>query len=130
MPQSLLAFLAMMIASIATLNQYSAQMETYDQMVRSEFELMANAVVIERMEIIAAGTAFDDLQDLDGTQPTGEFDPGGSAATTFQLSISVQYTDEDGNAVAGPTDYQEVTIVGSHARYGIALVTHSRLFSD
>ena len=43
MPQSMLAFLAMMMITIASMNYFQAQMRTNDNMIRSEYEIMANA---------------------------------------------------------------------------------------
>jgi hypothetical protein len=37
----------------------TAQMPTYDEMVRAKYELMANAVVLEWMEVIDVTTAID-----------------------------------------------------------------------
>lgn len=129
MPQSMLAFLAIMIAGISAINQQSRQLTTYNEMILSEYLLTANATVIEQMEIISASVDFDDLPSWDGTQLDRSFEAGGMALE-FELAVSVQYTDEDGNPEAGPTDTQEVTISASHDRFDSALVTHSRLIAD
>lgn len=129
MPQSMLAFLAIMIAGISAINQQSRQLTTYNEMILSEYLLTANSTVIEQMEIIAASVDFDDLPAWDGTQLVGSFDTG-DISLDFDLTVSVQYTDEDGNPDPGPTDTQEVTIAATHDRFESALVTHSRLISD
>ena len=53
-----MTFVTMMIAALAAFNQMTAQMPTYDEMVRAKYELMANAVVLERMEVIDMTTAI------------------------------------------------------------------------
>jgi hypothetical protein len=129
MPQSMLAFLAIMIAGISAINQQSRQLATYNEMILSEYLLTANAAVIEQMEIISASVDFDDLQSWDGQQVQRSFEAG-EVVLDFDLTVSVQYTDEDGNPETGPTDTQEVTISATHDRFQTSLVTHSRLISD
>ena len=125
----MLAFLAIMIAGISAINQQSRQLTTYNEMILSEYLLTANATVIEQMEIIAASVDFDDLQSWDGTELVRPFQAG-DMSLDFDLTVSVQYTDEDGNPQTGPTDTQEVTIAATHERFGSTLVTHSRLMTD
>lgn len=125
----MLAFLAMMLATLAALNQYQAQLHTYDAMIRSEYEIMANAVTIEEMELIDVGMDWDDLEDVDGdtmsvTFSAGDFD------IDFQLIFAVQYVDDQGTPSGSPTDYKEVEIEASHATYSIPMVTHTRIFTD
>lgn len=129
MPQSMLAFLAIMIAGISAINQQSRQLTTYNEMILSEYLLTANATVIEQMEIISASVDFNDLSDWDGVQVDRSFEAG-DMSLEFDLIVSVQYTDEDGAPVTGPTDTQEVTIAATHDRFESALVTHSRLIAD
>ena len=123
-----MAFLAMMIASFAAFNQMSAQLLTYDEMVRGEYELMANALVLERMEIIDMTTDFEDLEDFDGTSMSAAFSAG-DVSVTFTLSISVLWVDDDGLESESETDQQEVTISATNEKFGMTLVTHRRLFS-
>lgn len=129
MPQSLLAFLAMMIATIAAYNQMGAKMGTYQQMIHSEYELMANAVTIEQMEIIALATDYDDLEDLDGDVLSRSF-TAGSRSVSFSLTIDVQFVDDDGSPSASETDQKEVSIAATNTLFATALVTHARIFSD
>jgi len=129
MPQSLMAFLAMMIASIAAYNQMGSKAAVYEQMVHSEYELMANAVVIERMEIIAVGTDFDDLDDLDGDTITATFSAG-DLDEDFTLTLDVQYVDDDGDPSGTPTSQQEVEITAENDHFNMPLVIHSRIFSE
>lgn len=125
----MLAFLAIMIAGISAINQQSRQLTTYNELILSEYLLTANAAVIEQMEIIAASVDFDDLQAWDGTQVTRPFEAG-DMSLEFELTVSVQYTDEDGNPETGPTNTQEVTIAANHDRFETTLVSHSRLIAD
>jgi len=129
MPQTLMAFLAMSIAGLATLSQLSAQIETYDDMVHSEYQLMANALVIERMEIITLGTDYDDLDDLNGNQLSLDFTID-DFSVSFDLEITVEYSDDEGVPSEDDTGIRKVTIEATHDRYAYALVTHARLFSE
>lgn len=129
MPQTLMAFLAMMIASVAAFNQMSAQMLTYDEMVRGEYELMANALVLERMEIIDMTTDYDDLEDWNDSSLSAAFSAGG-ISVTFTLDVAVIYVDDDGLFSESETDQKEVSIEATNEKFGMTLVTHRRLFSD
>lgn len=125
----MLAFLAMMLATMAALNQYRAQIQTYDWMIRSEYEIMANAVTIEEMELIDVGMDWDDLEDVDGDTMSVTF-TAGDFSVDFQLIFSVQYVDDLGAPSGSPTDYKEVEIEASHASYSVPMVTHTRIFAD
>src|SRR5690606_568111 len=129
MPQTLMAFLAMTIAALATLNQMTSQMATYDNIVHSEYQLMANAEVIERMEIIALGTDYDDLDALDGSELSTSFSIN-EVSVNFDLEIVVQFVDEDGEPSVEETDIKEVAITAFNDRYALPLVTHRRMFSE
>ena len=124
-----MAFLAMMIAGLAAFNQMSGQMQTYDSMVRSEFEMMANAVVIDQMEIIDITTDYDDLEDWDDNESTRSFTVD-DFSVDFSIEIQVQYIDDDGDASESETDQKEVSIVGTHEKFTVALVNHRRIFSE
>ncbi|MBT3448901.1 MAG: hypothetical protein HOC28_06740 [Bacteroidetes Order II. Incertae sedis bacterium] len=129
MPQSLMAFLAMLLASIIALNQMTAQVETYDQMISAEYELMANGVALEQMEIIDLSTDYDDLEDWDGIEMTKDFSIDVSTVT-FDLEIDVDWVDDNGVVSASPTDQKQITISASQEDYSRTLVAHTRLFSD
>ena len=66
MNQTLFAFLAMIIAMMVARDQSLSQIQTYQNSVQSEFEIMANAVALEQTEIIRATTSWDDLEIWDG----------------------------------------------------------------
>lgn len=129
MSQTLMAFLAMMIAALAAINQYTAQIQSYDEAYRAEFELMANALVLEQMEIIDMSTDFEDLEDWHGDEMTREFEVGDDGIE-FQVAVSVQYVDEFGESSESPTSQKEVTITAEHPRYSVTLVRHSRIIAE
>ena len=124
-----MAFLAMMIASIAALNQMTAQVQTYDDMIRGEYELMANALVLERMEVIDMTTDYEDLDDWNGQTLAATFSAGG-LSVSFSLAIVVVYVDDDGTESESATNQREVTIRATNEKFGMTLVRHNRIFSD
>ena len=126
MPHTLLAFLAMMIAALSAINQYTAQLQSFEAAYRSEFELMANAVVLEEIEIIDLTTNFSALGALDGEERTRSFEVG-SVSVEFDLSISVIYVTESGVLSLDPTPQREVAISATHPRFTTPLVTHKRI---
>ena len=129
MPQTMMAFLAMMIAALAAINQYTAQVSSYEQAYRNEFELMANAVVLEEMEIVDLTTDYDDLDALSGTESTREYTVG-SNSVEFTLTYTVGWVEEDGTPSEVETDQKEVTISATHEKFAVTLVAHSRMFAD
>lgn len=58
MPQTLLAFLAMMIVTLLSINQQQRILRTYEAMLDDEMEVMAAGVALQALEVIEA-TAFD-----------------------------------------------------------------------
>ena len=124
-----MAFLAMMIAALAAINQYTAQIQSYDEAYRTEFELMANAVVLEQLEVIDMSTDFDDLDNWDDDSMTLEFEVGDDGIE-FTVGVSVQYVDESGEPSGTPTSQKEVTVSAQHSRYSVTLVTHSRIIAE
>jgi hypothetical protein len=76
MPQTVLAFLAMMIVTLLSLNQQQSMLLAYELMVNDEMEFMASAVALQAMEYVTrrdfdaavSGTATvaapSELQDL------------------------------------------------------------------
>jgi len=129
MPQTLMAFLAMMIASIAAFNQLTSRTQLFDDMIQSEYELMANAVVLEQVELIDLGTEYDDLEDWDGAEMERAFTVG-DFSITFTLTVNVQFVDEDGVPSEAETNQKEVAVSATQEKFLLPLVTHSRLFSD
>ncbi|MEQ9105511.1 MAG: hypothetical protein RIE53_12545 [Rhodothermales bacterium] len=129
MPQSLLAFLAMMIATMAAFNQMSAKLGSYNEMIYSEFELMANAVAIDQMERIDLLTDYEDLETWDSALVERSFESG-SRTVTFDLAITVRWVDDEGNPSAIETDQKEVEIQAMEDHFSRVMVTHSRIFSD
>lgn len=129
MPQSMLAFLAMMLATIAALNQYQAQLHTYEQLIHSEFEIMANAVTIEQMELLDLGTNWEDLEDVHGDTTEVTFSVG-DLNVSFDLAFAVQFVDENGDPSGSPTSIKEVQIKAYHDKFTLPMVTHTRLFAE
>lgn len=129
MSQTLMAFLAMMIAALAAINQYTAQIQSYDEAYRTEFELMANALVLEQLEIIDMSTDFKDLEDWDGNVSTSEFAVGDDGIE-FTLTVAVQYVDESGEPSASATSQKEVQVQADHPKYSVTLVTHTRIIAE
>jgi hypothetical protein len=129
MPQTLLAFLAMMVATMAAFNQQSAVLRSQETMIRSELEIMANAVALDQMETGPGSMDWDDLLTLDGASTTQTF----AVATNtvqFSLALSAHYVDDTGTVSGSPTDIIEVSIAVTHSRYNFPLVTHARMFMD
>ena len=52
MPQTVLAFLAMMIVTLLSLNQQQSMLLAYELMVNDEMEFMASAVALRAMEYV------------------------------------------------------------------------------
>jgi hypothetical protein len=129
MPQTMLAFLAMTMAIYMSLNQQKADLHTVESIIDSEYEILANAVALEQMEIIAASVDWADLDGLNGTEVTRAFSFN-TFQESFDLSIGVQFVDASGNLSAIPTTMKEVSISAFNDRYTLPLVTHARLISD
>ena len=125
----MMAFLAMMIAALATINQLTEQIRSFDETLRGEYELMANALVLERLEVVDLTTDYDDLEDWDGIQQILGYDVSGNNLN-FTLDYEVTYVDDDGNPSEVETDQKEVTISATNEKFSWTLVTHQRLFSD
>jgi len=129
MAQTLMAFLAMMIATLAAINQYRSQIQSYSDTIRSEYELMANALVLEQMEIIDMTTDYDDLDDWDGDEITLDYGIGDSDIE-FDIEISVDFVDDDGEISLSETDQKQITITGTHESIAATLVSHTRIIAD
>lgn len=104
-------------------------MRSYGGLVRSEFEIIANAATVERMIIISLGTDWDDLDVLDGDS-TGINYSVGEVTIPFSLQTSVQYVDVNGAPSSFPTSYKEVALTASNPKFTIDLVTHKRIFGE
>jgi hypothetical protein len=129
MSQTMMAFLAMMIAALAAINQYTAQVQSYDAAYKAEFELMANALVLEEMEIIDMTTDFEDLEDWNGDEITRSYEVW-NGDVEFTVAIAVQYVDESGEPSEVATSQKEVTVSAQHPRYTATLVSHSRIIAE
>lgn len=129
MSQTMMAFLAMMIAALAAINQYTAQVQSYDEAYKAEFELMANALVLEEMEIIDMTTDFEDLEDWHGDELTRSY-PVWNGDVEFTLTVSVQYVDDDGQPSGVATSQKELTVSAQNPRYAATLVSHSRIIAE
>jgi hypothetical protein len=119
----------MMIAALSAINQYTAQLQSYEAAYRSEFELMANAVVLEEIEITDLTTSYVDLVDLNGTSVKHSFQIG-TTDVEFDLAISVAYVDESGNPSATATTQVELSMAATHPKFATPLVTHTRIIGQ
>ena len=81
----MLAFLAMSMAVFLALNQNRAEIRSYESIVDAEYEIMANAVALEQMEIVLASTSWDDLDVWDDSLVTRNF-----SINTFQEFFDVE----------------------------------------
>jgi len=125
----MLAFLAMMMISISSMNYYQAQMRSNDNMIRSEYEIMANAATIEQMEIINQTIEWDDLLVMNGD--TTDISYGiDDFSVEFTMSTNVQYVTVTGSPSGTPTSYKEVTLTSASDKFTVNLVTHSRIFAE
>lgn len=129
MPQSMLAFLAMSIVMMITISQHRAELRSHQSLVENEYEIMANALAIEQMEIVIASTAWDDLEDWDESVTTKIFTFSGFQES-FEIGVSIQFVDGFGNPSVVPTTVKELAITAMHERYELPLVTHARLISE
>ena len=129
MPQSLLAFLAMSIALIVALNQHRSELRSHESIVDAEYEIMANAVAIEQMEIVIASTIWDDLDVRDYSVVTRNFSLP-TFQESFDVAVSVQFVDGSGNPSVTPTTIKEVAVSTENIRYTSPIVTHARLIAE
>jgi len=125
----MLAFLAMSIVMMITLSQHRTELRSHQSLVENEYEMMANALAIEQMEIVIASTAWEDLEDWDASATTKNFTFSGFQES-FEISVSIQFVDGFGNPSIVPTTVKEVAITAMHERYELPLVTHARLISE
>lgn len=125
----MLAFLAMSIVMMITLSQLRTEKRSNAAIVENEYEIMANALALEQMEIVAASTVWDDLDVWDDSLLTKIFDFS-TFQESFEIGVSVQFVDAFGNPSIVPTTIKEVAITAMHERYELPLVTHARLISE
>ncbi|NQV71607.1 hypothetical protein HQ496_00690 [bacterium] len=107
----------------------NSRIGSFDNVIRSEYELMANAVVLEQMELLDLGTDYEDLENWDGDELDRSFTVG-DMSIAFTLIVEVQFVDEDGQPSEVETNQKEVTIRATQEKFLVPLVQHSRLFSD
>ncbi len=129
MPQSLLAFLAMMIATSSALTQFAASNRVREEMMKSELEIMANAVALEAVELQAVPVGFDGLTQFSRLKENTYFTVE-NRSESFRKEWTVKYVDSSGNESQSPTDIREVTISVYHSRYTRPLVEHTRLIGQ
>jgi hypothetical protein len=127
MAQSLLAFLAMMVASLAAYNQQMSSLRSQEARIRSELEMMANAVALDELEINAASRSWTALDDLDDTSGQSNFTLD-SVSVAFNWEWDVRYVDDDGEESAIATDLKEAEVTITHERWGFDLVVIARTF--
>ena len=128
MTETLYAFLAMALITLLSLNQQRSTLATYQNLIHSEFELMANGVALQEMEILS-GKEFDSLLDYNDFVKETTF-TAGSVSVPFQVRATVRYTTREGDPSPSPTDYVEMTVSVSHDQYDNPLVTHVRILSS
>ena len=129
MNQTLFAFLAMIIAMMVARDQSRSHIQTYQNSVLSEFEIMANAVALEQAEIIHATTSWEDLEIRDGDIQYVNYTVD-ETSFPFTLGIDVQFVDDEGLLSPNPTTVKEVLIIATNERFSNPVVTHSRLISQ
>ena len=130
MPQSMLAFLAMAMAVMLAVTQMRSDLRSHQSMVSEEFEIMANAVTLEQLDIISVSTSWDSLDVVwDDSIVVRGFGFNGDEVD-FDLAIAVQYVDAGGNPAAGATTRKEVAVSAGNDRFILPLVTHARIFSE
>ncbi|GMQ80626.1 MAG: hypothetical protein BMS9Abin05_0054 [Rhodothermia bacterium] len=125
----MLAFLAMSIAVLVALNQQRSEIRSYESIVDAEYEIMANAVSIEQLEVIAASTIWNNLEVWDDSVITRNFSLP-TFQESFDVSVSVQFVDGSGYPSVTPTTVKEVAVSAENNRYTSPIVTHARLISE
>lgn len=129
MPQTLLAFLAVIVASIAALNQQTAMISMQEDLIHSELEIMANAVALETLETQAASLDFSELEIQSETAQDAVFEVA-DLEMPFVTRTTVRYVDEEGTLSVTPTDIKEVEVAVFNERYPRPLVVLARMFAE
>lgn len=127
MPQTLMAFLAMMVASIAAYNQQMSSVRSQEDRIRSELEMMASAVALHEIEVTAASKSWSALDDLDDTSGTASFTLD-TVSVAFNWEWDVRYVDDLGEISGAPTDLKEAEVTITHDRWPVDLVVIGRTF--
>ncbi|MBO6575336.1 MAG: hypothetical protein JJ896_07975 [Rhodothermales bacterium] len=127
MQQTLMAFLAMMVASIAAYNQQMSDIRSQEDRIRSEIEMMAAAVALHEMETAAASKSWVALDDLDDTTGSSTYDLD-TVSVSFDWEWDVRYVDDLGELSVTPTDLKEAEITITHNRWAFDLVIIARTF--
>jgi hypothetical protein len=129
MPQTLLAFLAVMVASIAAFNQQASSTRNQEDRIRSELEMMASAIALDELELSAASLSWSALDDLDDTSGSSNFTLD-TLSVSFNWAWDVRYVDDAGEISATPTDLKEAEVTVTHTRYSVNLVVIARTFGQ
>ncbi|MFT5143011.1 MAG: hypothetical protein ACI80V_002321 [Rhodothermales bacterium] len=117
----------MMVASMAAYNQQMSGVRAQEDRIRSELEVMANAVALDEIEIGAASRSWTSLDDLDGTSGITSFTLD-SVSVAFNWEWDVRYVDDDGVESTLPTDLKEAEVTITHDRWALDLVIIARTF--
>ena len=130
MQQTLLAFLAMMVASIAAYNQQMSAIRSQEDRIRSELEMMAAAVALDEMEITAASKSWTALDDLDDTSGLATYVID-TVSVSFNWTWEIRYVNDDGEEAAGVTDLKEAEVTITHSRWAaVTLAQIARTFGQ
>ena len=129
MQQTLMAFLAMMVASIAAYNQQMSAVRSQEDRIRSELEMMAAAVALDEMETRAAAMNWTALDDLDGTTGSSNFTLD-SISVAFDWEWDIRYVNDYGEESGSPTDLKEAEVTVMHSRWSFDLVVLARTFGE
>lgn len=127
MPQTMLAFLAMMVASMAAFNHQLASIRVQEERIHIELEIMANAVGLEAIEMQAVPMGYAGLAGMNDRETQSLFHVE-DQSESFTLHWDVQYVDQNGDPSATITTMREVAIEVFHEKYPTRpLVRHTRI---
>ncbi|MBN4056361.1 hypothetical protein JYT20_01435 [Rhodothermus sp. AH-315-K08] len=129
MPQTLLAFLAVMVASMAAYTQQISSTQNQEDRIRSELDMMASAVALHELETRAASMSWSALDDLDDTTGSSNFVLD-SLSISFNWEWDVRYVNDAGEISGTPTDLKEAEVTVTHSRYSMDLVIIARTFGQ
>jgi hypothetical protein len=138
MPQTILAFLAILALTTLTLDQRDGKIRAYSARVGTEIELLAHGVGIGTIEMIAArpfdeatkggntvestdeltapsfpddspSGVFDDVDDYHGVELTRAFETPDDT-TTFTVTVAIHYLDDSSRRVSHRTYNKEIQV--------------------